>query len=178
MANHAVFFDRDGTLIIDKHYISKPEDVELLPGVTENLLKLQKAGFQLCIVSNQSGIGRGFFTEDQMHEVNDRMLSLMPGVKFTWMYFCPDTPENPQSNSRKPSPKFLFQAEQNFLVNLKKSWFVGDKDIDVLCGINGGCQSILLDGKYSSEAHKALQGKKYSTVKTIAEAAAIILKGV
>ncbi|MDK3156653.1 HAD family hydrolase [Kamptonema cortianum] len=177
MANHAVFLDRDGTLIVDKEYLSNPAGVELLPGVAKGLLDLQEAGYMLFIVSNQSGIGRGLFTEEQMHAVNDRMLSLLPGVKFTHMYFCPDHPDDPKSNSRKPSPKFLFLAEQNYHVNLRKSWFVGDKDIDVLCGINGGCRSILLDGKYSADSHKSLKGQKYQAAKTFSEAVSLILKG-
>ncbi len=175
MANHAVFLDRDGTIIVDKEYLHDPAGVELIPGVLEGLLQLQKAGYMLFIVSNQSGIGRGLFTVDQMHAVNDRMLALLPGVKFTHMYFCPDTPDDPKSNSRKPSPKFLFMAEQNYLVNLKKSWFIGDKDIDVLCGLNGGCRSILLDGKYSAASHKALEGKKYHPAKDFASAVRAVL---
>lgn len=175
MAKHAVFFDRDGTLIVEKHYLSDPAGVELVPGAHEALLSLQKAGYTLFIVSNQSGVGRGLFSLEDMDRVNQRMLDLLPGVKFEKMYFCTASPDSPEGHTRKPSPKFLFEVERDFHVNLRKSWFVGDKDIDVMCGLNAGCQSILIDGIYGEESRKNLEGKKFLPVSSLTAAVGLII---
>ncbi|MDZ4816214.1 MAG: HAD family hydrolase [Verrucomicrobiota bacterium] len=163
MANHAVFLDRDGTLIVDKVYLGDPAGVELMPGTHEALLKLVKAGFKLFIVSNQSGVGRKLFTLEQMHKTNQRMVELMPGVSFTEVYCCTCLPDDPKCNCRKPSPKFLFQAEDKYLVNLRKSYFIGDRESDVECGLNGGCISVLLLTGHGKESQPKLAGKKYHT---------------
>jgi D-glycero-D-manno-heptose 1,7-bisphosphate phosphatase len=144
-AVRAVFLDRDGTINVDRHYLSKAEQFELIPGAERALRLLQDAGFRLIVVTNQSGIGRGYYTEDDLHSVNARMKELLTpaGVTFTEIYFSPESPEQP-SRGRKPSPAFLFDARDQFGIDLRHSYMVGDKWIDVETGWNAGCAASLL----------------------------------
>lgn len=154
----AVFLDRDGTLNVDKQYLSDPEQLELIPGVGPALKRLQDAGFLLVIVTNQSGIGRGYYTEENMHAVNRRLITLLAplGVRFTKIYYSPEAPEQP-SVGRKPSPAFLFAARDDLAVDLTRSFMVGDKVIDLECGWNAGVQqSILVRTGYGAEVEKKL----------------------
>lgn len=152
----AVFLDRDGTINVDRHYLSKPEQFELIPGVGAALRRLLDAGYRLFIVTNQSGIGRGYYTEADMHAVNARMKELLGplGVQFDRIYFSPESPEQPSRN-RKPSPQSLFEAHDEFGVDLARSFMVGDKFIDVETGWNAGCAaSLLVRTGYGAETER------------------------
>ena len=141
----AVFLDRDGTLIAEKNYLSRPEDVVIFPGAAGALKRLQAAGFQLFIVSNQSGVGRGYFTladVDRVHEHLCRELA-RDGIRFEKVYTAPEAPGQP-SRGRKPSPQFLFDARDEFALDLAESFMIGDKRIDLECGWNAGVQRSLL----------------------------------
>ena len=156
--SRAVFLDRDGTLNVDKHYLSDPEQLELIPGVGPALKRLQDAGFLLVIVTNQSGIGRGYYTEENMHAVNRRMINMLApfGVRLTKIYYSPEAPEQP-SVGRKPSPAFLFAARDALAVDLARSFMVGDKVIDLECGWNAGVQqSLLVRTGYGAETERNL----------------------
>lgn len=141
----AVFLDRDGTLIAEKNYLHRPEDVEVFPGAGGALKRLAEAGFKLFMVTNQSGIGRGYFTLAEAERVNERVgADLAPdGVRFEKMYIAPEAPEQP-SRGRKPSPQFLFEARDEFGLDLAESFMVGDKLIDLACGWNAGVQKSIL----------------------------------
>jgi D-glycero-D-manno-heptose 1,7-bisphosphate phosphatase len=141
----AVFLDRDGTMIEEREYLSRPEDVALYPGVGPALRRLMEAGFRLVIVTNQSGIGRGYYTEADMHRVNDRLLELLAtdGVHIDKIYFAPEAPDQP-SRARKPSPQFLFDARDDLGIDLAQSFIVGDKLIDLECGWNAGVRQAIL----------------------------------
>jgi D-glycero-D-manno-heptose 1,7-bisphosphate phosphatase len=143
--NRAVFLDRDGTLIAEKNYLHRPEDVEIFPGAGPALKKLSDAGFKLIMVTNQSGIGRGYFTMADAERVNDRVgADLAPaGVRFEKIYIAPEAPDQP-SRGRKPSPQFLFDARDEFNLNLAESFMVGDKLIDLECGWNAGVKKSIL----------------------------------
>ena len=139
--NRAVFLDRDGTLIAEKNYLHRPEDVEIFPGAGAALKRLTDAGFKLFIVTNQSGIGRGYFTLADAELVNEHLAS----------EFAPEAPDQP-SRGRKPSPQFLFDARDEFDLNLAESFMVGDKLIDLECGWNAGVKkSILVRTGYGAE---------------------------
>jgi len=141
----AVFLDRDGTLIAEKNYLSRPEDVVIFPGVAGALKRLQEAGFHLFIVSNQSGVGRGYFTladVDRVHEHLCRELA-RDGIRFEKVYTAPEAPGQP-SRGRKPSPQFLFDARDEFALDLAESFMIGDKRIDLECGWNAGVERSLL----------------------------------
>src|SRR5213594_3107755 len=143
--NRAVFLDRDGTLIADKDYLHRPEEVVIFPTAAGALKDLQKAGFKLFIVSNQSGVGRGYFTLADVERVNRRLVELLArdGVRFEKIYFAPEGPEQP-SPGRKPSPQFLFDARDEFGIDLAQSYMIGDKLIDLECGWNAGVKGSIL----------------------------------
>ncbi|QEK12885.1 D-glycero-beta-D-manno-heptose 1,7-bisphosphate 7-phosphatase [Crassaminicella thermophila] len=145
MTKRAVFLDRDGTLIVDHGYIHKPSQVELLPGVIEALIKLKTFGFELIIISNQSGIGRGFFTKKEVDHVNQHLYNLLIShkIKLTGIYYCPHHPDD-KCTCRKPEPGLLLQALSEHKIDAKKSYFVGDKLTDVQAAIAAGVQPVLL----------------------------------
>jgi len=143
--NRAVFFDRDGTLIVEKDYLHKPEDVKLFADTGPALKKIQDAGFKLFIVSNQSGVGRGYFTLADVDAVNRRLCDELAGsgVHFEKIYIAPEAPDQP-SHGRKPSPQFLFDARDEFGLDLAQSYVVGDKLSDLECGWNAGVRKSIL----------------------------------
>jgi histidinol-phosphate phosphatase family protein len=105
----AIFLDRDGTLMEEKHYVHRPEDVTVFPGAAAALRRLQTAGFRLFIVSNQSGVGRGRFTLDDVARVNARLAAELAreAVRFEKIYVAPEAPDQP-SRARKPSRWSLY----------------------------------------------------------------------
>jgi len=154
--NRAVFLDRDGTLIEERDYLCRPEDVVLFPGVGKALHRLRAAGFALFIVSNQSGVGRGYFTMADVERVNARLLAELAAddVRFEKIYIATEAPGTP-SAGRKPSPQFLFDARREFGLDLSRSFMVGDKLIDLECGWNAGVQkSILVRTGYGAECEQ------------------------
>ena len=154
--NRAVFLDRDGTLIEDKDYLHRPEEVVIYPGVAPALKRLQDAGFKLFIVTNQSGVGRGYFTIEDVQRVHDRLCRELArdGVRFEKIYIAPEAPDAP-SRGRKPSPQFLFDARDEFGLDLAQSYTIGDKLIDLECGWNAGVkQSVLVRTGYGAEIEK------------------------
>jgi D-glycero-D-manno-heptose 1,7-bisphosphate phosphatase len=154
--NRAVFLDRDGTLIAEKNYLHRPEDVEIFPGAGAALKRLADAGFKLLIVTNQSGIGRGYFTLAEAERVNEHLRRefARDGVRFEKIYIAPEAPDQP-SRGRKPSPQFLFDARDEFDLNLAESFMVGDKLIDLECGWNAGVKnSILVRTGYGAEVER------------------------
>jgi D-glycero-D-manno-heptose 1,7-bisphosphate phosphatase len=160
--NPAVFLDRDGTLIEERNYVSRPEQVVLLPGSAAALKRLQDAGFKLFIVSNQSGVGRGYFTLSEVERVNQHLLAELAraGVRLEKIYIAPEAPDQP-SRGRKPSPQFLFDARDEFQLDLSRSYMVGDKLIDLECGWNarvGGC--VLVRTGYGAQTERELAGRQ------------------
>jgi D-glycero-D-manno-heptose 1,7-bisphosphate phosphatase len=143
--NRAIFLDRDGTLIVEKNYLHRPEDVEVFPGTGAALKKLSEAGFKLIIVTNQSGIGRGYYTLADAERVNERVSVDLAkdGVRFEKIYIAPEAPDQP-SHVRKPSPQFLFDARDEFNLNLAECFMVGDKLIDLECGWNASVKKCIL----------------------------------
>jgi D-glycero-D-manno-heptose 1,7-bisphosphate phosphatase len=143
--NQAVFLDRDGTLIEERNYLSRPEQVAIFPGAPSALRRLQQMGFKLFIVSNQSGIGRGYFTMNDLERVNTHLEAefAREGVRFQKIYSAPEAPDQP-SRGRKPSPQFLFDARDEFSLELGSSFMIGDKLIDLQCGWNAGVNRCLL----------------------------------
>jgi D-glycero-D-manno-heptose 1,7-bisphosphate phosphatase len=152
----AVFLDRDGTLIAEKNYLCKVEDVAVYPGAVAALKRLQDAGFKLFIVSNQSGVGRGYFTLADVERVNRHLCELFHqgGVRFEKIYIAPEAPDQP-SRGRKPSPQFLFDARDEFHLDLSRSYVIGDKLIDLECGWNAGAKkSLLVRTGYGAELER------------------------
>jgi D-glycero-D-manno-heptose 1,7-bisphosphate phosphatase len=157
----AIFLDRDGTIIEERNYISRPEEVVILPGAPTALRQLQAAGFKLFIVSNQSGVGRGYFTLADVEKVNDhiRQEFVREGVIFNKIYVAPEAPDT-ASRGRKPSPQFLFDARDEFGIDLAQSYMMGDKMIDLECGWNAGVRRpVLVRTGYGSKTERDYRGK-------------------
>jgi len=164
--NRAVFLDRDGTLIAEKNYLHRPEDVVVFPGAGGALKRLSDAGFGLFIVSNQSGVGRGYFTLADVDRVNEHLARELArdGVRFEKIYIAPEAPGQP-SRGRKPSPQFLFDARDEFDLDLSQSFLIGDKLIDLECGWNAGVkQSILVRTGYGAKTEQEIAGKPGNAV--------------
>ncbi len=142
----AVFLDRDGTLIEDVPYLADPSGIRFLPGAAEALVRLRRAGFARVLVTNQSGIGRGFFTEDRLREIHAELEGRLAGVgaSLDGIYYCPSAPSEEDCPDRKPAPGMLLRGAVELGIDLDASWMVGDKMSDVMAGLNAGCRSILL----------------------------------
>ncbi len=140
----AVFLDRDGTVIVDRGYLSDPAGIAFEPGAVEALRRLHHAGFGLIFVSNQSGIGRGLMTAEQANDVHRRVLGLLAaeGVPITGSYICPHAPWD-QCQCRKPSPVLVRRAAADREIDFSKSFVIGDKKTDVDLGRVTGCRSVL-----------------------------------
>lgn len=178
--NRAVFLDRDGTIIEEKHYLHRPEEVVIYPGAAAALKRLQTAGFKLFIVSNQSGVGRGYFTLADVAKVNAHLCGELrrEAVRFDEIYIAPEAPDAP-SRGRKPSPQFLFDARDAFAVDLARSYMIGDKLIDLECGWNAGVRkSILVRTGYGATQEHDAAAKLVTAVVVddLAAAAAWILR--
>jgi D-glycero-D-manno-heptose 1,7-bisphosphate phosphatase len=164
--NRAVFLDRDGTMIVEKNYLHRPEDVEIFPAARAGLKQLYDAGFKLFIVSNQSGVGRGYFTLADVDRVNEHLCAELArdGIHFQKIYIAPEKPDEP-SRGRKPLPQFLFDARDEFDLNLAQSFMAGDKFMDLECGWNAGVKkSILVRTGYGAEVERESAGKFVSAV--------------
>jgi D-glycero-D-manno-heptose 1,7-bisphosphate phosphatase len=163
----AIFLDRDGTLMRDVDYCSKAGDVELLEGVGELLPKLKAAGFMLVIVTNQSGIGRGYFTEEDFWSVQHELEKQLGAGVIDATYFCADTPQN-ESERRKPNPGMLLEAARELGIDLKQSFMVGDKVSDTQAGIRAGVRATILygggDGRGPAESDATFVAKDFNEV--------------
>ena len=137
----AVFLDRDGTLIHDADYCSSPDQVRVFDGVSAALRQLKNAGYKIIVITNQSGIGRGFFTEEQYRAVESEVSRQLGNGLIDVTYFCPDVPGEP-SECRKPAPGMVLQAAREHEIELSSSFLIGDKEIDAECAHNAGVRAI------------------------------------
>lgn len=146
--NKAVFIDRDGTVNRDVLYCSCPEDFELLPDVAEGISLLNKHGFKVIVVTNQSGIARGYFTEQTLAKVHDKMRGDLAkyNARIDAIYYCPHHPDD-NCECRKPQPKMLFRAASELDIDLRQSYVIGDSDMDVEMGRRAGCKAAIQVGQ-------------------------------
>lgn len=152
MKRKAVFVDRDGTVIAEGHYLSDPEQVVLINGAAEALRRLSKSGFQIVMVTNQSGVARGMFPEDAVHRVNQRVRQLLrlQGAELDAIYYCPHHPEGivqeyaVSCTCRKPLPGMGQRAAAELGLDLGQCYMIGDKPEDVLFGRNCGMRQAFL----------------------------------
>lgn len=157
----AVFLDRDGVLNEEKHYLHRVEDLVLLPGVPLALSRLLAAGFQLFVVTNQSGVGRGYFTMDDVDKLHAHLRAALSRdrIPLRKIYVAPEAPDQP-SRGRKPSPQFLFDARDAYGVDLAQSFMIGDKLIDLECGWNAGVRrSVLVRTGYGAKTEQECHGQ-------------------
>ena len=146
MKKKAVFFDRDDTLIIDSGYMHRTEQLEFFPSTFKVLRELLQKNYLLFIVTNQSGIGRGYFTEDDMHKFNYHMIEKLKAenIQITDISFCPHSPEE-ICDCRKPKPKMINDLCERYEIDKSLSYMVGDKTSDIEAGKNAGLISIKVE---------------------------------
>lgn len=148
----AVFIDKDGTLIPDIPYNVDAGQITLSEGAIEGLKQLQQAGFLLVIISNQSGVARGYFPEDALTAVQQKIETLLAEneVHLDGFYFCPHHPQGTvaayvmECACRKPQPGLLLKAAHDLHIDLIQSWMIGDTPADVEAGKRAGCRTVLL----------------------------------
>lgn len=141
----AVFLDRDGVINIEKEYLHTVEAFEFIDGVFDACRHFQHLGYKLVIVTNQSGIGRGFYTEDDFETLTLWMLEQFRrhGVLIDAVYHCPHTPDTACS-CRKPNPGMMLQAAQEHNIDLSDSWMIGDKESDIEAALAAGIGHTIL----------------------------------
>jgi D-glycero-D-manno-heptose 1,7-bisphosphate phosphatase len=176
----AVFLDRDGTINVEVDYLSSADQFQFIPGAPLAIKSLKDAGFVLVIVTNQSGIGRGYYDETALERVHRYMHEELEryGVAIDACYFCPHHPEHGIGGyrqvcaCRKPLPGMLLQAARDLDLDLSSSFMIGDKIADVKAGLRAGCTSMLVETGYGlKEAHRLPPGvRSYRDLLTAAEA--------
>ena len=176
----AVFLDRDGTINEEVQYLSNIADFRFIAGVPEALRRLKDAGFLLVVVTNQSGIGRGYYDEAALASVHAHMHAELAvyGASIDACYFCPHHPEHALGSyrqecaCRKPLPGMLQQAAEDLDIDLSSSFMIGDKLMDVQAGLNAGCTSLMvLTGYGAAQADEAPAGVRiYPDMPAAAEA--------
>ncbi len=160
----AVFLDRDGTLVVEKGYLCRPEEVELIPGAARALRELAGAGFLRVVVTNQSGVARGYFGPGAVAVVHEAVRRLLRagGADVDGWYVCPHHPEfTGPCGCRKPETGLLERAARDLGIDLARSWVVGDKVSDVELARRAGCRAALVRTGYGrrAEAELAASGR-------------------
>lgn len=173
----AVFLDRDGVITVDRGFVHKIEDFALLPGSANAIKSLKKAGYLIIIVTNQSGIGRGYYSEEQFSIFNKHMIDNLDqlGAKVDAVYYCPHHPDaaiekyRKVCDCRKPEPGMILKAAKELDINTCNSWFIGDRLSDIEAGKKAGCRTILITNSVDEKA------KPDFSAKNLADAARYIL---
>jgi D-glycero-D-manno-heptose 1,7-bisphosphate phosphatase len=179
----AVFLDKDGTLIENVPYNIDPSRLVLTFGAIAGLRLLCQAGYLLIVISNQSGVARGYFTEAELVPMMQALQGILSrvGIKLADFYYCPHHPQGvvpaytADCNCRKPQPGLLYQAADEHSIDLDQSWFIGDILHDVAAGRSAGCRTILLDNGNETEWQLSRNCLPHHTVGNLLEAAKIIL---
>jgi histidinol-phosphate phosphatase family protein len=143
--NRAVFIDRDGTLVPDIPYLDDAEKLRLFPGAADSVARLREAGFLVIVVTNQSGIGRGFFSEETLGRIHEKLAALLgeEGTSLDGLYYCPHRPDEGCS-CRKPETGLIDRAVKDLNVSLEGSYVVGDDVADIDLARNAGTKSVLV----------------------------------
>lgn len=158
-----VMLDRDGTIIKECHYLSDPDQVELLPNTVAGLQLLSQRGFGLVVITNQSGVGRGYYDLDRLASIHQRLESLLGAedIVLDGIYFCPHTPAD-DCDCRKPRTGMALQAAADLNITLSDSHMVGDKHCDIEVGQRVGATTYLVRTGYGIEAENALESGRIS----------------
>lgn len=156
MVDKAVFLDRDGTMAKDVHYCSRPEDFELFPNTVKAIKVLNEHGLKVIVITNQSGIARGYFTEETLAEIHEKMKKELAreGAWVDGIYYCPHHP-NDNCDCRKPNPKLALQAAREHNIDLQQSFVIGDLQMDVELGKRVDCKTILIGDPPLTDAREA-----------------------
>ena len=140
-----IFLDRDGVINKEVNYLHKIEDFQFIDGIFEACNHFLKLGYKIIIVTNQSGIARGYFKENDYHNLSRWMLKQFQkkSIDILDIFYCPHGPES-NCNCRKPLPGMFFKAKDKHDINMKSSWLIGDKENDIIAGINSGILNTIL----------------------------------
>jgi D-glycero-D-manno-heptose 1,7-bisphosphate phosphatase len=170
-----VVLDRDGTIIVERYYLSDPDDVELLPGAASGLRQLRKMGLGLVVVTNQSGIGRGFFDQARLGMIHQRFSQLLDseGVGLDGIYFCPHVPED-KCSCRKPCTGLLEAASREHGFDATSCFVIGDKASDVKLGQLAGATTFLVSTGYGAQVTRDGEANPDYSVAGLPDAAEII----
>ena len=145
MRSKAVFLDRDGTIARDVHYCRRPKDFEILPTVPEAIGFLNRNGFKVVVITNQSGIARSYFSEDTLAQIHQRMVDELKShrAEVDAIYYCPHHPDK-GCECRKPKTALFLQAAQELDISFERSFVVGDTQMDIDAGKALGCRTVLV----------------------------------
>ncbi len=165
--DRVVFLDRDGTINEEVHYLHRPEELKLLPGVGEALKSLRQAGFKLVVITNQAGVARGYYSCEDVEALHTYMNQKLGeyGAGIDRFFYCPHHPEHgvgiykKNCSCRKPGIGMFQRAEELFQVDKAHSYMIGDKLIDVQAGVNYGIPGILVGTGYGSLLKKEMEEK-------------------
>ncbi|MFL5762774.1 MAG: D-glycero-alpha-D-manno-heptose-1,7-bisphosphate 7-phosphatase [Bacteroidia bacterium] len=149
--NKAIFLDRDGVINVERGYTHRLEDFVILPDVMETLRILQEKGFLLVVISNQSGIGKDLYTQEDVETIHSFLQNEMTkaGVRLSEIYYCVHHPDTGRCICRKPDSLFVEKALARFNIDPRKSYFIGDKDRDVEAAEKAGVKGILIEANSS-----------------------------
>lgn len=175
MKPRAVFIDRDGVIIRDAEYLSDPAGIRVIAGAPLALALLKKAGFKLVVVTNQSGVARGYYSVATLNRIHAALKRRLAGKGARWdaLYFSPHGPDS-ASVMRKPKPGMLLAAKRRFRLDMKASWMIGDKTSDIECARRAGVRSVLVrTGKGGKD--RAYKAKPHAIKKDILAAAGWII---
>lgn len=181
-APRVVFLDKDGTLIEDVPYNVDPERIQLTRGAVEGLQLLYAAGYQVIVITNQSGVARGYFPESALFVVEERVRQLLAefGVPCLGFYYCPHHPNGVVQefaiacSCRKPEPGMLLHAADKHDIDLQEAWFIGDILNDVEAGRRAGCRTILIDNGNETEWQLSPERSPHYVVTDLTAAAQVI----
>ncbi|MEO5373338.1 MAG: D-glycero-beta-D-manno-heptose 1,7-bisphosphate 7-phosphatase [Alphaproteobacteria bacterium] len=175
MTRRFVLLDRDGTINVDTHYLSHPDQLVLLPGAVEGLKRMRALGLGLVVLTNQSGVARGYFDEARVGEVHDHLLRMLgeEGVTIDGVYVCPHGPHD-DCACRKPLPGMIEQAAADLGFIPRDSFMIGDKVADVDLGRCVGATTFLVRTGYGAEVERKGQARADHVVDSLADAADII----
>ncbi|HUF02705.1 MAG TPA: HAD family hydrolase [Aridibacter sp.] len=173
----AVFLDRDGTLIEEVDFLSTVEETRLFPFTSEALAMLLGAGFDLVVVTNQSGIGRGFFDAKAVNAIQEKICLALKaaGIEIASFHFCPHLP-NAGCECRKPNTGMIRQALEFNDYDLERSWTIGDKELDIGLGRNAGTRTALVRTGYGRSTEKSLELEPDIVAEDLLEAARRIVE--
>lgn len=192
--NKAVFLDRDGTIVAGVPYLSSVDQLKLNSNAAEGIKKFNKMGYLAIVITNQSGVARGYFDEEKLKEINEEMKSqlFLEGAKIDAIYYCPHMPEEEITDGgqpcqcRKPKPQMILDAAKEYDIDLKKSLMVGDTPGDIIAGKTAGCKTALIekdkefyDVKRDINQQSSINNQRFSVqpdyvVKDLLEAAGLL----